>query len=188
MKESYGGLRDLTVMRALAASWIISPPQSSLSMARLTLLDTRDALHSCTGRTTDRLTQQEQPQVAAMLGYADEDELLRAVCAAGRTISFVSSVAWGRVRRQVKRKALPRLRRIGRAADRSPLAEGVVVQDSEVVLAADARPTGTRSWCCGPPPPQRRQGCGFRHTPSTGWRRNRHPCRYLGRGRHGRIW
>ena len=52
MKESYGGLRDLTVMRALAASWIISPPQSSLSMARLTLLDTRDALHSCTGRPT----------------------------------------------------------------------------------------------------------------------------------------
>ena len=125
-----------------------------------------------------------------MLGYADEDELLRAVCAAGRTISFVSSVAWGRVRRQVKRKALPRLRRIGRAADRSPLAEGVVVQDSEVVLAADARPDREpgpgaadrrRHW--------RRQGCGFRHTPSTGWRRNRHPCRFApGRGRHGRIW
>ncbi|MEZ5119320.1 MAG: [protein-PII] uridylyltransferase [Candidatus Nanopelagicales bacterium] len=140
LKESYGGLRDLTVMRALAASWIISPPQSSLSIARLTLLDARDALHLSTGRTTDRLTQQEQPQVAAMLGYADEDELLRAVCAAGRTISFVSSVAWGRVRRQVKRKSLPRLRRIGRTSDRSPLAEGVVVQDSEVVLAADARP------------------------------------------------
>ena len=140
LKEAYGGLRDLTVMRALAASWIISPPQSSLSAARLTLLDTRDALHLTTGRVTDRLTQQEQPQVAELLGYADEDELLRAVCAAGRTIAFVSSVAWGRVRRQIKRKSLPRLRKLRRTGDRSPLAEGVVVQDSEVVLASDARP------------------------------------------------
>jgi [protein-PII] uridylyltransferase len=140
LKESYGGLRDLTVMRALAASWIISPPQSPLSAAKQTLLDARDALHLSTGRATDRLTQQEQPQVAQMLGYRDEDALLRAVCAAGRTISFVNSVAWNRVRRQTKRTSLPRLRRIRRTGSRSPLADGVVVQDSEVVLAADARP------------------------------------------------
>ncbi len=140
LKESYGGLRDLTVMRALAASWIISPPQSSLAAAKLTLLDVRDALHLSTARATDRLTQQEQPSVAALLEYADEDELLRAVCAAGRTIGFVSSVAWSRVRRQIKRKSIPRLRKIRRSNDRTPLAEGVVVQDGEVVLAADARP------------------------------------------------
>jgi [protein-PII] uridylyltransferase len=140
LKEAYGGLRDLTVMRALAASWIISPPQNSLSAARMTMLDVRDALHLSTGRATDRLTQQEQPQVAELLGYADEDELLRSVCGAGRTIAFVSSMAWGRVRRQVKRTALPRLRRLRRTADRAPLADGVVVQDGEVVLAADARP------------------------------------------------
>lgn len=140
LKESYGGLRDLTVMRALAASWIISPPQSSLAAARLTLLDARDALHMTTGRATDRLTQQEQPSVAALLGYGDEDELLRAVCAAGRTIGFVSSVAWGRVRRQITRTAIPRLRKIRRPGHRSPLAEGVVVQDGEAVLAAEARP------------------------------------------------
>lgn len=140
LKESYGGLRDLTVMRALAASWIISPPQSSLAAAKLTLLDARDALHMTTGRATDRLTQQEQPSVAQLLGYTDEDELLRSVCGAGRTIAYVSSLAWGRVRRQITRKSIPRLRKIRRQADRSPLAEGVVVQDSEVVLAADARP------------------------------------------------
>jgi len=140
LKESYGGLRDLTIMRALAASWIISPPQSSLATARLTLLDARDALHMATGRTTDRLTQQEQPAVATMLDYADEDELLRAVCAAGRTIGFVSSVAWGRVRRQITRTSIPRLRKIRRTSTRTPLAEGVVVQDGEAVLAADARP------------------------------------------------
>lgn len=140
LKESYGGLRDLVVMRALAASWIISPPQSSLAAAKLTLLDARDALHMSTGRATDRLTQQEQPSVARLLADADEDELLRAVCGAGRTIAFVSSVAWNRVRRQITRKSIPRLRKIRRTTERSPLAEGVVVQDSEVVLAADARP------------------------------------------------
>src|SRR5690606_36363699 len=52
LKESYGGLRDLTVMRALAASWVISPPHNSLSSAKLTLLDARDALHVATGRAT----------------------------------------------------------------------------------------------------------------------------------------
>lgn len=140
LKESYGGLRDLTVMRALAASWIISPPHNSLASAKATLLDARDALHVATGRVTDRLTQQEQPQVAQLLGYEDEDELLRSVCAAGRTISFVSSLAWYRVRRQIKRKSLPRLRRIRRNNVRTPLSEGVVVQDAEVVLAAEARP------------------------------------------------
>lgn len=140
LKESYGGLRDLTVMRALAASWTISPPQGQLSAARLTLLDARDALHLVTGRATDRLSQQEQPEVARLLDYADEDALLRAVCGAGRTISHVSSVAWARVRRQTKRRALPRLRTLRRPASRAPLAEGVVVQDGEVVLAADARP------------------------------------------------
>ena len=140
LKESHGGLRDLTVLRALAASWIISPPQNSLAAAKATLLDARDALHLVTGRATDRLTQQEQPQLATMLGYTDEDELLRAVCAAGRTIAFVSSMAWSRVRRQTTRKSLPRLRRVRRTTDRAPLADGVVVQDSEVVLAADARP------------------------------------------------
>ncbi len=140
LKESYGGLRDLVVMRALAASWIISPPQSSLAAAKLTLLDARDALHMSTGRATDRLTQQEQPSVARLLDYTDEDELLRSVCGAGRTIAFVSSVAWNRVRRQITRKSIPRLRKIRRNSDRTPLAEGVVVQDSEVVLAADARP------------------------------------------------
>ncbi len=140
LKESYGGLRDLTVMRALAASWIISPPQSALAAARQTLLDARDALHLATGRATDRLTQQEQPSVAGMLDYADEDELLRAVCAAGRTIGFVSSVAWNRVRRQITRTSIPRLRKIRKSGTRAPLAEGVVVQEAEAVLAADARP------------------------------------------------
>lgn len=140
LKESYGGLRELTVMRALAASWVISPPQNSLVASKLTLLDVRDALHIVTGRATDRLTQQEQPQVAELLGYADADELLRAVCAAGRTISFVSSVAWGRVKRQAKPRSLPRLRRIRKPAQREPLCDGVVVQGGEVVLAQDARP------------------------------------------------
>lgn len=140
LKESYGGLRDLTVLRALAASWLISPPQASLSAARATLLDVRDALHVVTGRPMDRLTQQEQPAVAELLGYADADELLRSVNGAGRTIGYVSTVAWSRVRRQMRRRGFPRLRRVRREPQRRPLADGVVVQDDEVVLAADARP------------------------------------------------
>ena len=140
LKESYGGLRDMTVMRAVTASWLTSPPRKSLADAALTLLDVRDALHLAAGRPTDRLSQQDQPEVARLLGYADEDELLRAVCAAGRSIAFVSSMTWNRLRRQTKRTTIPRLRRIRRSSPRTPLADGVVVQDGEVVLAEQARP------------------------------------------------
>lgn len=138
LKESYGGLRDLTVLRALAASWMAGPQQGPMGQAGATLLDVRDALHVTTGRATDRLVQQEQPQVARMLGYADADELLRAVCGAGRTIAHVSTVAWASVPARPARRS--RLRPAWRAARRTPLAEGVVVQEGQVVLAADAHP------------------------------------------------
>lgn len=136
LKHSHGGLRDLTVLRALTAAWLISPSPQALAPAQRTLLDTRDALHVVTGRATDRLTQQEQAAVAEVLGHADRDALLRAVCAAGRTIGVISTQAWATVQRHVNRPA-PRLRR---RAPRTPLADGVVVQDEEVVLASRARP------------------------------------------------
>lgn len=140
LKESYGGLREVTVMRAVSASWLTNPPQEALSTATSILLDARDALHLVTGRPGDRLRQQDQPDVASLLEYDDEDDLLRAVCAAGRTIAYVNSTVSNRLRSQTKPRTIPRLRRIRRSGDRTPLADGVVVQDGEVVLSADARP------------------------------------------------
>ncbi|MFJ1971585.1 [protein-PII] uridylyltransferase [Streptomyces sp. NPDC087903] len=145
LKEARGGLRDATALRAVAASWLADAPREGLDDARRRLLDVRDALHLTTGRATDRLALQEQDQVAAELGLLDADTLLRQVYEAARVISYASDVTWREVERVLRSRAVrPRLRAMlggGKpVAERSPLAEGVVEQDGEVVLARAARP------------------------------------------------
>ncbi|WP_367045202.1 [protein-PII] uridylyltransferase [Streptomyces sp. Je 1-332] len=146
LKEARGGLRDATALRAVAASWLADAPREGLADARRRLLDVRDALHLTTGRATDRLALQEQDQVAAELGLLDADALLRQVYESARTISYASDVTWREVGRVLRSRSVrPRLRAMlggskGAAAERSPLAEGVVEQDGEVVLARTARP------------------------------------------------
>ncbi|MEU6257591.1 [protein-PII] uridylyltransferase [Streptomyces sp. NPDC047043] len=145
LKEARGGLRDATALRAVAASWLADAPREGLDDARRRLLDVRDALHLTTGRATDRLALQEQDQVAAELGLLDADTLLRQVYEAARVISYASDVTWREVGRVLRSRSVrPRLRAMlggGKpVAERSPLAEGVVEQDGEVVLARAARP------------------------------------------------
>jgi [protein-PII] uridylyltransferase len=144
LKEARGGLRDATALRAVAASWLADAPREGLADARRRLLDVRDALHLATGRATDRLSLQEQDQVAAELGLLDADTLLRQVYEAARVISYASDVTWREVGRVLRARAVrPRLRAMlgGKPVpERSPLAEGVVEQDGEVVLARAARP------------------------------------------------
>ncbi|WP_105973766.1 [protein-PII] uridylyltransferase [Streptomyces geranii] len=145
LKEARGGLRDATALRAVAASWLADAPREGLADARRRLLDVRDALHLTTGRATDRLALQEQDQVAAELGLLDADTLLRQVYEAARVVSYASDVTWREVGRVLRSRAVrPRLRAMlggGKpVAERSPLAEGVVEQDGEVVLARAARP------------------------------------------------
>ncbi|MGW1159595.1 [protein-PII] uridylyltransferase [Streptomyces sp. NPDC002513] len=145
LKEARGGLRDATALRAVAASWLADAPREGLADARRRLLDVRDALHLTTGRATDRLALQEQDQVAAELDLLDADTLLRQVYEAARVISYASDVTWREVGRVLRsRGARPRLRAMlggpKPVAERSPLAEGVVEQDGEAVLARTARP------------------------------------------------
>ncbi|MGW5676255.1 [protein-PII] uridylyltransferase [Streptomyces sp. NPDC003860] len=147
LKEARGGLRDATALRAVAASWLADAPRAGLAEARRVLLDTRDALHLTTGRATDRLALQEQDQVATELALLDADALLRRVYEAAGTIAYAADVTWREVHRVLRARALrPRLRTLltggARRPDpeRTPLADGVVEQDGEVVLARTARP------------------------------------------------
>ncbi|MGW8883682.1 [protein-PII] uridylyltransferase [Streptomyces sp. NPDC055749] len=145
LKEARGGLRDATALRAVAASWVADAPREGLAEARRILLDTRDALHLTTGRATDRLALQEQDQVAAELGLLDADALLRQVYEAARTVSYATDVTWREVNRVLRARSVrPRLRAMlgggKQVPDRTPLADGVVEADGEVVLARTARP------------------------------------------------
>lgn len=145
LKEARGGLRDVTALRAVAASWLADAPREGLADARRRLLDARDALHLVTGRATDRLSLQEQTAVAAQLGLLDADALLREVYEAARVVSYAGDVTWREVGRVLRaRAARPRLRGLlgtrGAVPERAPLAEGVVESDGEAVLALAARP------------------------------------------------
>jgi [protein-PII] uridylyltransferase len=157
LKEARGGLRDVVALAAVAASWLADAPREGLRRAASRLADVRDALHLATGRATDRLALQEQDQVAAELGVLDADSLLREVYEAARVVAYASDVTWREVQR-VLRAREGRGRRTSRlgfafgganrtsgavargAVERSPLAEGVVEQDGEAVLAQAARP------------------------------------------------
>lgn len=151
LKEAYGGLRDAVVLRALAASWVVDVPRTTWPASTSLLLDVRDALHLRGMR--DRLSMQDQDEIAAdlrelMPQIHDADDLLRAVYLAGRDIAFASDVAWYRALRTMRKSSnvVPRaIRRLGRRTspsqpERTPLAEGVVVSEGEVLLARGASP------------------------------------------------
>jgi [protein-PII] uridylyltransferase len=136
LKEAYGGLREGQVLRAVAAAQLGNEPGAELEEVYAFLLDVRDELRRRSGRPNDVLVRQEQRPVAVILGLADEDALLREVSLAGRRLAFVVDETWRRVEAALLRRPRGRYRRVRR----EPLAEGVVRQGDEVVLARDARP------------------------------------------------
>src|SRR5580704_3885287 len=134
LKEARGGLRDVHAIQAVAAAWVAPAPGPKVRAAYEQILDTRHALHEVTGRRLDRLVLEEQDEVARALGLLDGDVLLRTLAGAGRTVTYAVDHAF----RQADRLRVRRLRR--RPADRRPLADGVVEQDGEAVLARAADP------------------------------------------------
>ena len=139
LKEGRGGMRDVHALQALAAAQVADAPAAEVRAAYDVLLDVRGELHRRVPgrRAVDRLLMQEQDAIAASLGYGDADLLMAAVYGAARTIAYASDVTWRRV------SPAPRRRLLGRRPAppvRRPLAEDVVEQAGEVVLARDADP------------------------------------------------
>ena len=134
LKEARGGLRDVHAIQAVAAAWVAPAPGPRVRTAYEQILDARHALHEVTGRRLDRLVLEEQDEVARTLGLLDGDVLLRMLAGAGRTVAYAVDHTF----RQTNRLRGRRFRR--RPAERRPLADGVVEQDGEVVLARAADP------------------------------------------------
>jgi [protein-PII] uridylyltransferase len=133
LKEARGGLRDVHAIQAVAAAWVAPGPGPRVRASYESIMDARHALHEVTGRPTDRLVLQEQDEVARVLGLLDADALMRHLAGAGRTIAYSVDQAF----RQAERSRGGRRR--GKA-QRRPLADGLVEQDGEVVLARAADP------------------------------------------------
>ena len=137
LKEARGGLRDMTVLRALTAAWLADRPHGQVDTAYRVLLDARDALHVVTGRGRDRLGLQDHDAVAALLGYSDADAMLAVVGTAARTVSYAID---GTVRRASQSQRARTLRVGPRRPVLKPLGFGLFEHDGEVVLGAHLDP------------------------------------------------
>jgi [protein-PII] uridylyltransferase len=101
LKESHGGLRDVSVLRAISAFAPLLADYADLSSvdgATALLTDIRVELHRLAQREHDKLLLQDQDQVAEALGFEDADALMLAVSTAGRQIAWVSDDVWRRRR------------------------------------------------------------------------------------------
>jgi [protein-PII] uridylyltransferase len=149
LKDSRGGLRDAQSLRALAAAQVVdfaAPVRAAYPL----LLDVRGELQRRVGRADDVLHLQEHDGVAEALGLLDErggpdrDTMLRAVNESARTIGYALDLAWRRIDAVGRGTGGSLRRRLGGGASPGPerigLAQDVVAQDGEVVLARDAEP------------------------------------------------
>lgn len=138
LRDGRGGLRDLLVLRWLAAlgsadvSALQERDPAEMVGERDTLLAVRAELHRTTGRPHDVLALQEQDAVAAALGMADADALLSAVSAAARTIAWCCDETLRRVGMFLNRQ------RTYRFGHRTWLTSDIAVERGELVLSDTA--------------------------------------------------
>ena len=138
LKEARGGLRDMSVLRALTAAWLADRPHGQVDTAYRTLLDARDAVHVVTGRGRDRLGLEDHDAVAALLGHPDADTMLSVVGTAARTVSYALD---GTVRRAAQSQRARTLRVGPRRPVLKTLGFGLFEHDGEVVLGAHLDPS-----------------------------------------------
>jgi [protein-PII] uridylyltransferase len=135
LKEAHGGLRDMSVLRALTAAWLTDRPHGEVDLAHERLLDVRDAIHVVTGRGRDRLTREDQDACAALLGYTDSDDLLTDVSTSARTVAYAVD---GTLRRALQSQRARTLRVGPRRPQLAPLGYGLYRHDGEAVLGPSA--------------------------------------------------
>lgn len=134
LKEGRGGLRDVHSLRwAEAARHImLEHDHASLASAYAVLLDARVELQRLTGTVANILALQDQQAVAEALGDDCDDDLMRRVAEAARTIAWTSDDTWRRIRSAL-RGPLGRVNRKTR-----DLEGGLQVRDGEVHLTGGA--------------------------------------------------
>ncbi|MGZ6927783.1 MAG: ACT domain-containing protein [Acidimicrobiia bacterium] len=139
LKEGHGGLRDLTVLRAIdhVATETADHPAArpGTEAAVDTLFDVRVALQQVSGGGDDRLLLEHQDEVAAALDLDDADALMHAVAVAGRTIAWQVDEALRMLVRPARRSPIP-----GPIGSEDPLA--TLLRTAHAVAAGDDSVTG----------------------------------------------
>ena len=135
LKEARGGFRDMTLLRALAATWLTDRPHSGVRDPYDRLLDVRDALHLSAGRALDRLLAAEVDQVAARLGYADPDNLHCEVSLAARRIGHAIDLTVRAAQAAVPQRRVLSFGRRQRGPVYTEAEHGLIINQGEVGLA-----------------------------------------------------
>jgi [protein-PII] uridylyltransferase len=141
LKESRGGFRDMTVLRALAASWLTDRPHVGVNKPYGRLLDVRDALHMTSGRSLDRLLLSEAPAVAERLGFPNTDGLRREVSLAARRIGYGLDLTVRAARQALPQRRVLSFGRSERRSVYSQEAHGLIIHQGEVGLDRQTKPS-----------------------------------------------
>ena len=149
LKESHGGLRDVTALTALLRAlpglgdYVDA---AAVDDARAVLTTVRVELHRRAGREENRLLLQEQDAVAEALDLDDADALVARVATAGRTVAWESDDGWNRwARRSARRRRWGRRARTAGPETVDVGEPGIAVVDGEVALVDGADPEGDPS-------------------------------------------
>ena len=149
LKEARGGFRDMTMLRALAATWLTDRPHSGVAEPYGRLLDVRDALHVTSGRPLDRLLAGEVDEVGRLLGYDEPDDLHRAVSLAARHVGHAVDLTVRAARQAVPQRRVLGFVRRERRPEYRRAEHGLIVHAGEVGLerpeAADSPLAGLRA-------------------------------------------
>ena len=130
LKESRGGLRDITALRAMSASGAVTLPMERISQAESLLSTVRESLHITSGRDKDRLLFGEQDKVSALLKYRDADALMSEVAQSARAVDYLMNMAW----HQYEHKGRDGFGRFLKKVRSSPISPGISVSNKEVVI------------------------------------------------------
>lgn len=130
LKESRGGLRDITALRAMHATGLLALPMERISQAESILSTAREALHLVSGRDKDRLLFAEQDKVAKKLNYADADALMSEIAQAARAVDYLLEMAW----HQYHHRSTSKLSRLFNRSKSRTVAPGVIVEGGEVLI------------------------------------------------------
>jgi [protein-PII] uridylyltransferase len=140
LKEARGGFRDVSMLRALAASWLTDRPHVGISEPYERLLDVRDALHLSSGRTLDRLIFSEAEAVATRLGYREPDDLRREVSLAARRIGHAVDLTVRSARQALPPRRVLSFVKRERKPDYIKADHGLIIHSGEVGLGPGTNP------------------------------------------------
>ena len=134
LKEARGGIRDMSMLRALAATWLTDRPHQGVREPYDRLLDVRDALHLSSGRALDRLLLGEIAEVARLLGFADSDDLHREVSLAARRIGHAVDLTARAARQAIPQRRVLSFVKRERRPEYIQADHGLIINQGEVAL------------------------------------------------------